>query len=361
MGFYLAIIAIPSILLITFCKFFFNHKINWKEWLAQFGILAVTTSLCMGLLWAGAMTMSGDFSIWNGYVTEKVRDEVTCSHEHQCGETCSNVSSTDSKGKTTTRRVCSPKYCKDHAYDVDWDVRTTLGRWTIDRVDRRGLEEPQRWSEVEVGDPVAESRYAKNYLLIDPNRFVTDPAIFAKYAGTLPDYPKPYDYYRYYRVLDDSKRDNDGINIWLNEQLRKDGAAKELNVILVVTKNDPDYYYALMQYWRGARKNEVILFYGVDDEDKVQWVKAISFADGQNNQIMLKELETMTYEQTFTDQLVQQQYKLIVEKFNRIPNAEFAFMAEAYAPPVWWVIVLVLLNLCGTAGISYVFIKEDVL
>lgn len=360
MGFYLAIMAVPSLLLIALTRIVFHHQINWKEWLAQLGIVLVSTGICLLLLYAGAFSRLGDFNILNGYVTEKEGVHVTCEHEHKCGETCRTVTSTDSKGHKSSRRVCEPKYCKDHSYDIDWDVRTTLGTYTIDRVDRRGLEEPPRWSEVEVGEPVARSQYTQNYMLIDVNRFVTDPNIYAKYVGSLPGYPPVTDYWHFNRVLDDSGRDNDSINIWLNNQLRKDGAEKQLNVILVVTKNDPDYYYALMQYWQGARKNDVILFYGVDAEDKVQWSKAIAFADGQNNQIMLKELESMTIEESFTDQLVQQQYKLIVEKFNRVPNAEFSYMATAYAPPVWWVVVLVLVNLLCTAGMSYVFIKDDV-
>jgi hypothetical protein len=353
--------AIPSIILITFCKFFWGHKICWKEWLCQLGAVGVSTLLCLGLLAMAGVMKSHDFDVINGYVTSKDRDEVSCSHSYQCGETCTTSTSRDSKGKATTSRSCSPKYCHEHSYDVDWDVRTSLGtRYTIDRIDRRGLGEPPRWSDVEVGDPASETEMVRNYLLIDDNRFKTDPTISAKYVGVLPSYPLPYDYYNFYRVVDDTKQDYDDINIWLNNQLTKDAVLKQMNIILVVTKNGPDYFYALMEYWKGPRKNDVILFYGVDDNEQIQWAKAMSFADGQNNQILLKQLQTLTYERAFGIDVVKEQYALIKKDFNRVPNEDFAYMTEAIDPPTWWVVLLVLLNLSVTGAITYFFIKEDV-
>ena len=41
----------------------------------------------------------------------------------------------------------------EHDYDIDWDVKTTLGTFTISRIDRQGLSEPARWTSVKVGDP----------------------------------------------------------------------------------------------------------------------------------------------------------------------------------------------------------------
>ena len=143
--------------------------------------------------------------------------------------------------------------------------------------------------------------------------------------------------------------------------MKKDGAIKELNVIFVVTLNDSDYYYALMDYWKGARKNDVIIFYGVDDHENIRWSKAISFADGQNNQIMLKNLQTMTYERKFDIDLVKEQYKLIVDKFQRIPNASFEYMKKDWVPPMWWVVLIVLFNLGAAIGLAYLVVKEDVI
>jgi len=360
MGFYLPIVFIPALLVVLFSKLIWKRDITIKEWGLQLLALLAGSVISIGLIYSSTFALTGDFSIFNGYVTDKASVKVSCSHQYVCGETCSNVSDRDSKGNVTTRRVCEPVYCDEHDYDIDWDVHTTLGTWTIDRIDRRGVREPPRWGVIDPGEPVAESRYVSNYMLLDDDRFKTDPNIMEKFKGKLFEYPKPFDYYRFNRVVQDNGGDYDGINIWLNNKLRKDGADKQLNIILVVTQNDADFYYAQMEYWKGARKNDVILFYGVDDDEKIQWSRAISFADGQNNQILLSSLSTMTYGKNLTDQLVQEQYAKIVQDFTRIPNSKFEYMREGYTPPTWWVLIVSLINLLFAIGAAWFVIKEDV-
>lgn len=360
MGFYLPLLFIPAFLVALVCKFFWPHKITTKEWLLQGGGVLLSTMICFLVIMASALEATSDTSIFNGFVTGKESVHVSCSHQYVCGETCSTVTSTDSKGKRSSRRVCQPKYCDEHSYDVDWDVYSTLGTFTIDRVDRRGLREPDRWSSIELAEPVAVSKYVENFLLLDRNRFNTNESIHNKYVGKLPSYPKPYDYYRYNRVISEDSTDYDGINIWLNDQLRKDGAGKQLNVILVVTHNADDYFYALMEYWSGTKKNDVVLFYGIDDEENIKWARAMSFADGQNNQIMLKQLQTMTYERKFTDDLVKEQYRLIVQDFKRVPNKTFEYLKNGWVPPTWVIVMMVLLNLGAAIGVAWYVIKEDV-
>lgn len=361
MWYYLPIVFLPAFLVMVVSKFVFPHRVTWKEWALQLGAGLVMTLICLGLTVAGASIGSSDFSIFSGEVTSKNSERVSCEHQYVCGEDCYWVTDTDSKGKTTRRQQCDPVYCDEHDYDVSWRVYTTLGRWTIDRVDRRGTKMPQRWDDVEIGEPVQERRGVSNYLLLNEERFNTSEQIRQKFAGEVFEYPQPYDYYRYQRVLqDDLKQDYDGISIWLNEQLKKDGAAKQLNVLLVVTHvTDPDFFYAQIEKWKGVRKNDVVLFYGIDGNDKIQWSRAMSFADGQNNQIMLKELETMTYTQSFGVELVQAQYKKIVNEFHRVPNSTFAYMKDAWVPPTGWVITMMIVNLLVAIGVAWVVINED--
>jgi hypothetical protein len=359
MGFYLGIILIPSLLMVLCSKFIFHRSITVKEWMAQIGVLLLSTGFMMALLGASAMQHTWDFNVLNGFVTEKVRDEVSCSHSYQCGETCTTQTTTDSKGKSSTRRVCSPKYCHEHSYDVDWDVKTTLGSYTIDRIDRRGLDEPKRWSSVYIGESVSDTESVRNYLLIDETRFKTDPVIAEKYKDFMVDYPGIYDYWHINRVVNDTSVDYSWMNNLLNFKLGVDGFKKQLNIIVVVTKHDADYYYALMEHWRGARKNDVILFFGIDDDKNVKWAKATAFADGQNNQVMLKQLQSMTYERKLDQDLIQEEYRMIVAQFNRVPNAEFAYMMAAWTAPTGWVVFLVILNMLITGGCSYYFIRNE--
>lgn len=360
MWYYLPIVFLPSLLVVVCGKFFFPHHITVREWGLQLLGCVFGTLLCLGLVMASSAARSGDFAIFSGYVTDKAKVKVSCEHQYKCGERCYPVSTTDSKGKVSTRTQCDPIYCDEHDYDIDWDVYTTLGTWTIDREDRRGLKMPPRWELVEKEDPVAESRYVQNFMLLDNKRFETDKTIHEMFKDVLLPYPQPFDYYNIRRIVQDDKQDWDDISIWLNNQLKKDGLAKQLNVILVVTHQPADYYYAQMEAWQGARKNDVILFYGIDDENAIQWSRATSFAEGQGNQIMLKTLESMTLEKTFGVQVVQEQYKLIVKDFQRIPNKTFEYLKEAWVPPTWWVLTMAFINLACAIGVAVFVIKEDV-
>lgn len=360
MGFYLPIILIPALLVGFICKFFWPHKITLKEWGLQILGVVLSTLICFGIVTASSIGYSGDYAIFNGEVTGKDRVEVTCEHEHQCGETCRTVTERDVNGKSHSRRVCTPKYCKDHNYDVDWDVYTTLGTFTIRREDRRGLTSPARWLDVDKEDPVSSSKYVQNFMLLDDNRFTTSSVIHTRFLNKLPAYPEVYDYYKFNRIVATDGGDYDSINIWLNEQLRKDGAALELNVILVVTREDPDYFYALMEFWKGARKNDVIIVYGIDDSNTIKWTRAMSWADGQNNQILLKQLQTLGYERVLNDELVHEQYNLIKKEFKRVPNKQFEYLRDSWTPPTWVIVMMLLLNLGTAIGVAYYVIKEDV-
>ena len=347
---YLWILTIPSLLIVIWGKYRYRKEITYLEWCVQFLGLVVSTSICIGLLSLTGSYTTSDFDILNGQVTGKERVRVSCEHQYKCGETCSG---------TGKNRSCSPIYCDRHSYDVDWDVKTSVGDLTIERIDDQGVRKPPRWAEVKIGEPAAQSESVTNYLLVDDERFKTDPKIMEKYKGQLPDYPKPFDYYRFNRVINQTSMYYVNLNTWLNEQLKKYGKEKELNIILVITNKPDDYYYALKQHWRGVRKNDVILFYGIDKTSNVKWFRADSFADGQSNQILLKQLQSMTYEKQLNQALVAEQFNLIVKDYKRLPNEKFAYLMDAYEPPMFFIIMVMLVNAIVTYVIAMYFVSED--
>lgn len=360
MWYYLPLVFIPSLLVVLAAKWIFKHHISYKEWMFQGGGLILSTLMCLLILAAAGAGMSRDFNIINGQVVSKAPVKVSCEHQYKCGETCHNESTTDSKGNVSVRRVCIPIYCDEHDYDIDWDVKTTVGTYTIDRVNRQGTKEPPRWSKVEIGEPVSRMTSVLNYLLLDSTRFKTSEAITERYKDRLLRYPTPTDYYRINRVVSDHGGDYKEINKWLNNALRLTGPKKQLNIVLVVTRTEPEFFYAQMQAWNGTRKNDVVIFYGTKIDGSIRWAKAMAFADGQNNQIMLKELESLTYNKTFNLDLVKEQFALINKDFNRIPNSNFAYLKEGYVPPFWLAMTVMIFNFLVTCGITFFFIREDI-
>lgn len=358
--YYLPLVLIPSLLIVLSARWFFKHRITNKEWAFQAGGLVISTLMGLLVLAAAGNGLSWDFNVVNGQVTGKKSVRVSCQHQYKCGETCHNETTRDSKGNVSTRRVCVPIYCDEHDYDIDWDVYTSVGTFTIDRINRQGTKEPPRWTKVEEGEPASAIRPVLNYLFLDSTRFKADPAVSERYKGTLFNYPDTFDYYRFNRVLSDNGKDYKDINRWLNNKLRLMGPKKQLNIILVVTRKGPDFYFAQMEAWRGARKNDVIIFTGVDENEKVVWNKAISFADGQSNQILLKELETMYYpDKQFNLELVTRWTNHIEQDFKRLPNSTFLYLKDGYVPPFWLGMTIMVFNLLATLGITFVFVRED--
>lgn len=351
MAYYILIVFLPALLVVILSKMMFHHKITLKEMLIHAGGATLGTLLCFTILLASGFMSSYDTEVRNGYVTSKAPVHVSCSHQYKCGETCT----TDSKGN----RSCVPIYCDEHAYDIDWDVHSTVGTFTIDRVDRRGLREPARFKAVNIGEPASDSFSTRNYLLTDQSRFKTDSAIMERFKNKIPEYPRVYDYYRFNRVVNTTDQSFNYLNVWLNDQLRKYGASKQLNVIIVVTYDDNNFYYAVNEAWRGGKKNDVILYYGIDKDRNIKWFKANSFADGQDNQTLIQKLSYEAIDKQLGIALVKDQFNIIVSDFTRLPNETFKYMDTLQSPSILAIMISTLFNILVSVALAWYLIKED--
>ncbi|QKE54355.1 hypothetical protein ACSA002_0410 [Salmonella phage vB_SalM_SA002] len=348
---YLLIVFIPAMLWVILSKFIFRATITLKEWCMQIGALILVSLLFWGFIAMGSLTMSYDSEVLNGYITGKESVRVSCEHQYKCGETCTR----DSKGNES----CVPIYCDEHPYDVDWDVHSTVGDWTIHRINRQGTREPPRWAQVVIGEPAAKEASARNYMLLQEHHFDTGEAIMQKYEKDIPKYPETYDYYRIDRVINQTKGDYAWMNTYLNDQLRMLGKAKQLNVIVVITNKPYDYYTAVRHAWKGTKRNDVQLFYGLDDTGKIVWFKADSFADGQSNSAMLESLRIPTLDTMLTPDVLNEQLVIIKDKFVRLPNEKLEYLKDQWSPSIGFISFLTILNLIIAIGLSIVMHRED--
>jgi len=353
MGIYWFLIVVPSLLVVLVSRWIWPHHITLKEWGLQFLALGVTTLICIMFLALGKYAHMSDFDILNGVVTSKNSEHVTCEHEYVCGQTCSG------SGK---HRSCSPKYCKLHSYDVDWHVESTVGESTIDRVDSRGLTPPPRWLEAKIGELATSEESVTSYLLVDPDRFKTTEPIREKYKDVkIPDYPRVKDYYRFDRVVNETPNDYSTIRDYLDDALKTDGAKYQLNVTLLVTNKDDDYFNLINEHWSGVRKNDVVLVYGVGSDSKIKWFQAMTYGDGQGNQILLSKLDTLARGQTLDLALITKQYTTITEDYRRLPAKTFAYLEDSYQPEWWQVVLFVVLNLALSIWVTWYLKENDVI
>jgi hypothetical protein len=298
-------------------------------------------------------TQASDFEIWNGQVVNKERNEVSCSHSYDCPP-CKKVCTKRSDGSKSCHKECST--CYKHDYDVDWDVFTTVGTFTISRGagNEQGLRPPRDWKNAQIGDPAASEHGYENFLLIgDDSLTFKSESLEERYAAIIHGYPEVYSYYSYNRVLNTTKAGTSWLNDKVSKWLSTKGNQKQLNIIYILTEESPDYFVATMSKWAGGKKNDLIIMVGMDQSGKeILWFNANTYAKGMNNRELITELKFMSVGKPFTPQLVDAHLAMIDEKFVRLPAETFAKKKSEVQIPLWFSLIMATLNLLASYGVS---------
>lgn len=354
----LLMLIIPTLVALGFLVFG-GKKVTLKEFLTQMGVQVVLMTI---VAYAVSCQNTHDTEILNGRVSGKTRDEVSCRHSYQCN--CVTSCSSDSKGNQSCSTICQT--CYEHSYDVDWDVQTTIGHTIgIDTVDRQGLIKPPRWAAVIIGEPVSISHGYTNYIKGSPDTLFRHQGLTEKYQKQIPGYPGDvYDYYRLNRLvsvgltLDDAKLWNADLSE-LNADL---GARKQVNIVVLVAKNQPeDYYYALEQAWIGGKKNDVVLVLSVDDTLKIQWVNVMAWTDNKLFQVELRDEVYGSGLQTLNRVSVMKSLAHYVStSFVRKPMKDFEYLSGLIKPTSGQWIFAMVFGILLSVGLGIFFFKNDV-
>ena len=276
-------------------------------------------------------------------VTGKQRVRVDCEHSYQCNpkRVCSGKDSTDCKTVYET--------CYRHPYDVDWIVRTTVGDIKIQRIESRGTMEPPRFSAVEIHEPASSTRPFINYLLADPDTlFRYSHSTISNYQGKVPGYPAVYDYYRFNHIINMTNFNDPKFEWYIKDRLRTLGPSKQVNIIVVITNYNEDFFYALMTHWKGGKKNDVIMVYGIDDAHNIRWFRSTSMAMGMNNHLMHNVLRSQAIGRSLDMIVMIDQINTIAERFERVSMRELEHLKSNVTVPYWVFIIVLLLNLISS-------------
>jgi len=356
-GIFLSIFVF-SFIVVLVCHYVFPKRFNWLETGIMFGVSLLFGGILVAIVSWAAMS---DIDILNGKVTGKEMERVSCSHSYECN--C--YTTTDSKGNST--RHCST--CYEHPYDQDWNVDTTVGEITIDRVDRQGLIEPRRWSSVMIGEPASRSERVTNYVLASPNSLFhnnefSDDA--AKWGKWLPAYHDTYDYYRYDHVynmgvpLKEVNAYNDGMA----KMLRDLGASKQVNInVVFAPTDDREYKNALERHWLGGKKNDVIVVIGAKNYPKIDFADAFTFARSSHNEMLALKLQEdieAVGDLTKVDDVLNVINTDVAKNFNREHMSKYEYLKEDYVPSGWTLFWCGLFYLIVLIGMIAFFWYNDV-
>lgn len=305
-----------------------------NPYMAAFLVSLAAFTLSSVIVSVGMFAETSDTEIWNGKVVSKTKDRVSCSHSYDCN--CKNVESCSGSGKDricSTSRVCDT--CYEHTHDYDWTVHTTIGNYDIDRIDRQGVREPQRWTGVFMGEPVSKTKTFTNYIKGARNNVINRSGVKVTYP--MPNYPTAiYDYYRIDRAVSaDSAVPN--LPAWsasISDLLKDLGTSKEVNVVMVFTKQQQDFADQLNSAWLGGKKNDVIIVIGVtSDLTKAEWVKVLSWTKREDFKVELR--DSIMDANLTPSEVVPIITTVIKSKFDRRSMEEFDYLKYDIEPPYW--------------------------
>ncbi len=356
-AFFLIVLLVP--LAVGGVAFIFLDSVTLKE----FGVVAVACLLVSAAA-AGIVSFSNtsDVEVWNGNVSDKAQVRVSCSHSYECR--CKNVTRCTGSGKNrtcSTERKCDT--CYEHSNDWDWDVHTTLGETiTIQRVDRRGSEEPPRFTQVVIGEPTASTHGFTNYVKASPGTLFRHQGLSEKYAASLPAYPQNvYDYYRIDRLVTAglSLPDASDWNADLSRINAELGRPKQVNIIVVIAMNKPnDWYYALEESWIGGKKNDAVLVVSVDEQFKPQWASVMAWTTNETFKVKLR--DDVMDEQIIDRQTLVRTLETNVSKhYVRKPMKDFEYLSSQIVPStVEWIVTLIVSLLVSIALTIYMHVND---
>lgn len=350
---FLMLLFAPLVIMLI-CYFFWPHKYQYWELGAQFGAQLVIIGIAV-LLTMNLSLM--DVEVWNGQVTSKQMVRVHCRHSYPCN--CVTVSC----GKDCSTTVCQTCYL--HSFDQDWNVYSNIGKtWTINTIDSQGLQEPPRWTNTKIGEPVAHLESYKNYLKGNPDTLITKKGFAKKYGGqkVLPKYPlNKYDYWHLDRVMV-----FDGVPVeagaWsrdLEALLGRIGPSKQCNAVIMLFKNKPtDYFYAIQEQWINGKKNDIIAVISVDDTNKIQWVQVMSLAKSTIINVRLRDA-LQAIGTLDKDKIMAVMETTIVNDFKRRSMDDFEYLNAGRVMTATQFMWLMILSICVSVGLSIYFIGNE--
>lgn len=333
-----AILFIPAFLVMIGMKLFYDHQITAKELGIHLVAIIIGAASILAVNYAVLYSDLQDVEVLNGQVTGKYMHTEICTEYSSCKnyhykEKCRYHR--DSKGKS--QRSCTSYKVFDYPTEYDWYVTTSVGELNIERVNARGDAVPNRYSQALLGEPASVPHQYTNYLWADKHSLFA-PEDFEKkypedYRKGIPTYPMVYDYYRTNHVVNLTGVPSMGYNEYISDVLRTAGVDKQLNITLVMyNSTDPEFVDATMTKWRGGKKNDVIMFFGINSDGNVDKFFSTSFAGGMKNEMLHATMRIDALGEKMSLDLVKKQVYTTVQQYKRLPNEEFKYMKYRLEP-----------------------------
>lgn len=365
-----AIMLIP-IGIALFCKFALRFNISWVELVVQL----FSGTAVLSLIWWGGNAMTGmDTEILNGSVTGKHAWQFSChtntSNPCQNGYMCHIHTVCTGSGKDRSCHTESDT-CYVYPWEKNWYVDTNLPNKTveIDRIDKQGRFEPERYHSAKVGDPASQTHSYKNLVRAASSTLYRDDlAKETANQSLLPEYPvKIVDYYRIDRIITPNSilKTEAAWNNEMSKILAKLGPTKQMNMVVVIVDGaQKDYPFGLRSFWKGFKKNDAILVIGTN-KGVIAWAEVMSWSKAPifdfKMRSMLLDYQGKSVNDIDPTELFSKVYTVSNENFVRRSMSDFEYLRSDIPPPSWLVWLSTIVAVIFGIGTSILFQKIDIL
>jgi len=212
---------------------------------------------------------------------------------------------------------------------------------------------PPRYAQAFVGEPTAIEHSFVNYFRLATHNVVAN--FQDGLSGVdVPLYPQGFDLYRVNKLVDPDNLLLANRKDWLyllNELNSNLGSAKQVNIILFVTKqSDPRYEFNVQRAWLGGKKNDVIVLVGAPTGHDISWVRVITWSTNPAIKSGLRDdlMSVGTLDQR--DLVVDFIRRHTLAEFQRIHMKDQKYLRAAWEPSSGTTFVLVLLFISISIG-----------
>jgi hypothetical protein len=325
-------------------------------------VTAVSAALTLVVYVAGSYIPAADVEMLNGQILRKVRDHGRYERPYNCN--CTKICTGTGTSRSCYER-CST--CYETHYTVNWYVDTTVRQITLHSLDSTsrsvyGAADPAAYVRAAVGDPVTVSHPYINYVKAAPDSLFHASAVsVGGFKDRLPAYPSQiYDTYKLDRVVTVGVAVPDQA-LWnrdISKYLGDVGPTKQVNLVIVfVNTNDSNYLHALEHAWIGGKKNDVVVIVGTTSYPRIDWVRVMAWTDVEEFKVrMTHDLESLeTVDREIFMAVVT---KHISNLYQRKPMKDFEYLADSMEPPLWVLLLSLIIGIGASLGISYYFYTE---
>lgn len=331
--------------------FFLGKKrITPREAVGQIAIVGV---LIVGgyylTRWAGIQ----DTELWNGRIASKPSGSEHCCHSYECN--CRTVCSGAGKDRKCDRKCDT---CYRHSSDYWFKAITDNNETVYD--DDCETSTPSFWTKIQIGDPTVVEHRFTNYVLADPGAIIPE-AKRTEFEAKLPAYPKIFAGWKARRLIFAGlTHERADVLDWKLSEINADlGKKKQVNMIVVVVREaDPQYFDALRAAWLGGKKNDVVLVIGVPEYPAIAWTRVMAWnrATGSEDAFRGGLEARILALNTFDGDAVLDGFAHEVERaYERRAFSELDYLMARAKPPVWALIVMVVVGLLASGGLQHRF------